>query len=296
MSSKESGKTPYLRRTSAGVEGLEPSQAKPLTFPSPKGLSSLRAHVWLASVMVRAGIQSPTRLEREIRRHFRDDPENSGNLRLFAQARALPFRAGERARIWNAVWPDKAQQIWPGTIDWLVTPFWYLLEHAPDVSALTECVLTLPESFQEELLVDVEAGLRSEFTFLARSCVHELTVPLGPFALGALACGMRRARLAGDMAAERWCAVALVWCLQALLIESDRMLRPLLTHLLDAYLLHAAEHVYPNGMHAAITSEEVERFARERDAFVRWTVEDQIAAGSEPSWLEKEQETAVRVS
>jgi hypothetical protein len=239
--------------------------------------------------MVVARVHSPTKLESDMRGRLGMELENSGNLRQYADGRALPFKKEAGPGIRRAVWPQRAQKRWPGTIEWLTTPFWFLLEHFPDAGDLMRCVALLPPRFREELLLEVDGarGIRQELAFVAPACVYELTTPLGPHALGAAACALRRARLSGDMGAERWCAVAVAWMLLALEAESVPLLRPLLKQLADTYLMDAAEHVYPNGSHAPITAAEVNRFHRERDAFLRWTVEEQIAAGDVPTWVER---------
>lgn len=171
---------------------------------------------------------------------------------------------------------------------WLKTPFWYLLEGVPIEATLRECIALLPKMFQEDLLEPKHpdqtgpAGL----AFIARSCVYVFTDPLGPEALGALACARHRARIAGDLGAERWCNVGLVWALMAMERQSGRQLKPQLELLTDVFLLHAAAHVYVSGIQVPIQSQEVERFHREREAFMAWTVEGQIAAGETPTWLE----------
>jgi hypothetical protein len=236
-----------------------------------------------------ARVPSPTGLEAVLRQRFGLDLDNSGNLRQIAAGRSLPFRKQSGPRIRDAVWPQRAQERWAGTIDWLITPFWYLAEHLADERMLIECVALLPAHFQEILLEDRDAadGGRPELASIPRSFVYELTVPHGPYALGALSCALRRARQVGDMGAERWCGVGLAWALHALELKAPALLRPLLAQLATTYLWSAAERSYSNGMCAPITSMEVEKFHREREVFLRWTVEEQLAAGERPAWMEE---------
>lgn len=282
-----------------------------------RNFDQLRAHIWLCQTMGEFGTATPGALETLLRRHLNMNPENSGNLKRIADGEALPFhKKGRGPQLYRCAWPDRADQVLRsmraaqsrdnvqphlsgsaladpadrkslGT-RWLQTPFWFLIENPPSEGVLRECIGLLPERFQEELLEPAEAEQtgRAGLTFLARSCLYVFTDPLGPEALGALACARHRARISGDLGVERWCNVGLTWALMALERRAASQLKPALALLTGAFLLDAAMHVYASGVQLEIQGHEVEKFDRERAAYVAWTVEGQIVAGDTPAWVE----------
>lgn len=70
-----------------------------------------------------------------------------------------------------------------------------------------------PSSFTAYPLIPASWARHASSASL-RPFLTGLTYPLGPWALGAIACGMRRAELAGDQPVTRRCAVGLVWALE----------------------------------------------------------------------------------
>lgn len=252
----------------------------------------LCAAIWVANTVIIAGLPTPTALETYLRTRFPDElgEENSGNLARYAARTSLPFRRDKKGspRIRLMEWSKRAQQLWPGTVDWLVTPFWYLAGNTPDSRQLLDCVSLLPVHFRSFLL---DGGCFAsqdvpELALVPRDFVYELTVPLGPFALGALYCALRYARLAGDLYSERWCWVGLAWALLEMGRVSREPLRTLLAELATLHLLSANDRLLRPGMVAPLPHDAVELFQRERETFLGWTVEGQNAAGLTPTWVE----------
>jgi hypothetical protein len=272
--------------------GFPRAQVGTLDRGNANGYDQLCAAIWVANTTIVAGKPTPTALETYLRTRFPDElgEENSGNLARYAARTAIPFRRDKKGspRIRLMEWPKRAQQLWPGTVDWLVTPFWYLAGNTPDSRQLLECVSLLPANFRHLLLEDGYLASEDvpELALIPREFVYELTVPLGPFALGALYCALRYARLAGDLYSERWCWVGIAWALLEMERISQEPLRTLLAELATLHLLSANDRMLLPGMPAPLPHEAVELFQRERETFLGWTVEGQIAAGLTPTWVE----------
>lgn len=269
-----------------------------LTTGDIASIDHLRSAIWLVNLTCKSGIASLTRLEEVLRRmDFPTEPQGevSKKLRLIARGEAFAFKKPSGSRrdepsVRQSAWARRASMCYgPETLDWLTTPFWFLIEHVPDASHLIECVTMLPKWFQDELLepADEVAMRPPELAVVPSAFVYKLTVPFGLSALGALACAWRRARLSGDLGAERWSSVGLAWALQEMEKRVGPRLQPLAAHLTTAFLLEVAQRGYSNGMYAPISSKEVEKFHRERNAFLNWTVDQQLAVGERPSWIER---------
>jgi len=220
--------------------------------------------------------------------------ERSRKLRRIARGKSMAFRqlSGPKRRgplTELTVWARRAaKQYGQGTLGWLCTPLWFLLENVPDIEDLSECVRLLPKYLQEQLFepVDEDVDGPPALAMVSSAFVYELTFPFGLPSVGALACAWRRARLSGDLGTERWCSVGLAWALQNMEAEAEQTLQPLIAHLHTAFLFEVVQRGYSNGMSMPLSSAEVERFHREREAFVGWTVEQQLTVGSRPAWID----------
>lgn len=254
---------------------------KPWRPPIASSLDNLRALTWLAALMDASQLESPNQIERVIRVQLGLDPDKTGNVRAMSRrAGTLPFRKGSGPRLRSTDWPsraEKAQQCWRGTLSWVTTPFWYLMEERPDLAVLTECVQLLPESLQEDLIEPAFDGSEPRLSYVARPIILELSLYVSPMGLGALACAMRRASISGEAGVERLCAVAIAWMLMALQSQPGSRLRLPLDHLLNWFLLQMAQYVYAPGLCAPLAARDIERFARDREEHASWTVERELA-------------------
>lgn len=249
---------------------------EPFTVATARNLDLLRTAVWLVRVMLRAEVGSADALEREIQRRLERGVEKSGNLRRYVQGRAPCFKRGSGPRLRMTVWPERAEQFWPGTLPWVMTPFWYLLEATPTAQVLLECVFMLPEHLQEDLLTHLpeESAAKPELAFLSEHAAYELARQRTPFALGALACGMHWARLSADYGTERRFAVAITWMLFEF-AQCDGPLRPHFYHLLNYFLLCCAQRNYPPGICLPMDLAEVQRYHARRQAYLDWDPTEQ---------------------
>lgn len=251
----------------------------------------LCAKIWVTVATLAAKQPTPTALETELRKRYPHlGPDNSGNLARYAAGAALPFRRNRRGAPLTRPtdWADRARHEWPITHPWLITPFWYLAGATPDVGQLLHCIRLLPEDFQDYLLKDGALASEDipELASVPRNFVYALTAPLGPYALGALYCGLRIARLVDDLHAERWCWVGISWALTEMERVLPNQLSNLLAELNYLHLLDANDRMYLPGMPSPLAQKDVELFQRERDAYLKWSVEEQIAAGENPTWVE----------
>lgn len=213
-------------------------------------------------------------------------------LKKYAQGTSNPS-ASNRIGC-SGPWVEWADAVFHGTRAWYLTPFWSLFQSPrSSVEELWECVHLLPIPMQSPLVetdnLEVPAELR--LAVVPRNCIYELTQHLNPWTLGALACAMRRAELAGNLSALRWAGVGMLWTLDQLssnaapaLQERLMELRQLLGNTLDSL-------IYPLGTGALhpISADEIQRFARERHSFERLFADHAVPdwdLDSRPPWVE----------
>lgn len=242
---------------------------------------SLRARIWLARVVVLSELSSLKAIERVLRKIDSMDEDPSGNLRGYLEPGGkLPFRtrSGD-PRLFDTIWPDRAERKWRGALEWLNTPFWYIWEHDVDRDTLLACIRLLPEDLQELLVVAMgtPAGERWELENICGPLIFELTRNPSAASLGAVACAMARARLAGDLAQEKRCADATVWLLSELQARAHALVREDLETLLHWITFKAQERIYVGGVQAPVTLASLRRFSESREREIAWTVEGALA-------------------
>jgi hypothetical protein len=183
-------------------------------------LDRLRTETWMRWLLWEFGSKDTKALEQTIAAWHELDQrpegyEASGILTKYLKGPTRPF--GSWVPRPDALWVDRAAALWPQTSAWFYMPMWYLLEpESFTADQLLECALLLPERFRESLVAlemsEAEpAGLRLKEVMWEH--LIEFTYPIGPWALGATACAMKRAELAGSAQAYRLSGVALIWLL-----------------------------------------------------------------------------------
>lgn len=257
-------------------------------YGNDRGWQSLRARIWLARVIALSGLSSLKAIERVLRKEDRMDDHPSGNLLRYLDPRGkLPFRTrtGD-PRLFDTIWPKRAEAKWPGALEWLSTPFWYLWEHDADREAVLTCIRLLPEDLQELLVVVIQtpAGERWDLEYVCEPLVYELTRSPSAASLGAVACAMARARLAGDLAEEKRCVDATIWMLSELHAGAHAPVRHDLETLLHWITFKAQERIYVGGMQAPVTLASLQRFFEGRKSELAWTVEGALARWNAATW------------
>jgi len=188
-----------------------------LTNPKTTELEKLRAIFWARNVQRVSGFSNLKTLEKRVREILRFPAnEAGGSLKAHLKGRR-PFKS--RGPVpHDALWVDRIGKIWPETLPWFYTPFWFLLEPRDITpSELMACVCSLPRHFRDSLIAaesaqEMPAGLR--LRSVVWPSLLKFSSPEGPWALGAMACAMRRAEMGGDVQAARLSAVGLVWLIQ----------------------------------------------------------------------------------
>lgn len=224
-----------------------------------------RTLVWVRLAAVSAGIPQPKALESFIKEILEEQSyEPSGNFRAYLHGIHRPFTKREPFPV--APWVDKAALIWPDTGDWFYTPIWYLLEddrYSPE--QVIQCVQMLPQQFRDLLLVnsDEVAPSRLRLTSLYVELIYELADPVSPWALGAMACAMRRAEMAGEIPLFRISCVGIIWLLDQLAPTLDPWVREIIQELRANSLEKFSSLVYPTiggSLQVPISKFDLDRF------------------------------------
>lgn len=225
-------------------------------------IDGLRTEIWLAVAIARSGVTGPDGLERSVRRSLRMEGEKSGNFQRFHKGNSRPFKHAAGPTLRALAWPQRVDKLWPGTLAWLVTPFWFLLHASASFEELRRCVLQLPPRYQEDLLVWLpgESHAPLELALIHPMLICDLSTTVGPQALGALSCAGQRARFSGDARSERLAISAMAWMLFEMCSRVPQSARPVFTRLLDCFLWWSAEHIYSPGLLLPVTSRELESF------------------------------------
>ena len=111
---------------------------------------------------------------------------------------------------------DKAERLWSGTSAWFYTPVWYLLEDREFLpSEIKACIEVLPPRFQYLLVSKSKEQSPAAFSLhsIDPELPYELAHPVTPWAVGAMACALRRSELSADLPVFRKCGVGLIWLL-----------------------------------------------------------------------------------
>jgi hypothetical protein len=187
----------------------------------------------------------------------------------------------------DSKWAQLARHACPQSWPWFATPVWYLLEDEEFTPGqLVECAELLPESFRENLIYEPE-GLPMRTALRLRDIlfdwVYQFTDPMNPWALGATACAMRRAELAGNAPAMRWAAVALTWQLEMHASKLDPWIAEPLNEVRQMLVNRFKTMLYFDGMYLPIGSSDHVRFGCEREKYLAWSREDPTVEGA-TSW------------
>lgn len=213
-------------------------------------------------------------------------------LKKYASGKSNPSASSRPGS--SGPWVDWAGAVHPETRAWYISPFWFLLQSRRCTAEdLWECVQLIPDSMQVALVEsdNLEIPVEMRLGVVPRSCLFELTEEINPWTLGALACAMRRAELAGDLSALRWSGVAMLWTLEKLIEVAASVLQERLAELRQLLGGALDSTIYPigNGAVCPISSEEIQRFGRERDSYERvfanHATPDWNVFGS-PPWME----------
>lgn len=237
-----------------------------------------RTQTWARFCGVQAGLRNGNAIERHLldQEEAGRSKEVSGAWTDYLRGLSTPYNGWAPAPA--SRWAQLAARACPGSWPWFATPFWYLLEDQEYLPGqLVECALLLPECFRELLLYESEAASMPAALRLrdvAFDWIYPFTIPLVPWALGATACAMRRAELAGNAPAMRWAAVALIWQLEQHAKTLDPWIAESLSEARQMLVMRFATMLYLDGMRLPITSADVERFGGERERYVAWSLQD----------------------
>jgi len=232
-------------------------------------LDSWRTQTWSRVCAVAFGLRSGNAVERRVLK--RDEKTKakaiSGAWRGYLRGTSTPYNG------WTPVpdskWARLARQACPESWPWFATPFWYLLEDEDfSPGQIVDCAELLPECFREYLLYEAE-GL-----------TIRTPLRLDPWALGATACAMRRAELAGNAPTMRWAAVALIWQPQQHVSMLDDWIAEPLDAVRQMLLTRFKTMLYFDGMLLPIGPSDLERFGIERDKYIAWSQQDFTEEGT----------------
>ncbi|MCF8205479.1 MAG: hypothetical protein K9J82_10400 [Methylotenera sp.] len=188
-----------------------------MTYPRTTEFETLRSQFWAQMTLAWYGRGGPKQLEQMVRTQGRYAANEAGGRFADYLKGSKPFRSRSPVPR-DAIWVDRCAKLWPHTGDWFYTPMWYLLDRrAVSLETLIELVRWLPSRYQDVLLEDNSPEhLASSLNVVVWPLLTDLSYPLGPWSLGALACAMRRLELAGDLPGARRCAIGLMWSMQQL--------------------------------------------------------------------------------
>lgn len=227
---------------------------------------------WSRTLAVAAGVREGKSLERLVVERagmWRDEPGGIWSDYLVGAHKCF--------KKWvptpHAPWVDKAAEIWPGTSDWFYTPAWYLLEDQEYLpSQIMKCAQLLPPRFRDILLLNSHEKSPAALTLseLWLDLIYELADPVSPWALGAMACALRRAELAGQSPIFRRAGVGLIWLLDRLIPGLDPWVQEPVKELRSLMMQHLAAIVYPGSalLRVPISENDLDRFTRGVDDFV----------------------------
>ena len=178
-------------------------------------------------------------------------------------------------------WAKVAERACPASWSWFANPMWYLLEDADFTPGqLLECASVLPKCFRENLIYDLPMGARAALRLqdVHFHWLYQFAIPAGPWALGATACAMRRAELAGDGPTMRWAGGSLVWQLRQLADQLDPWVAEPLEKLRQKVLNGFAKEFYLDGLSMPIAPRDEERFGSQLREFIAWSETDPYVA------------------
>lgn len=201
-------------------------------------------------VAVAANEFSPTRLEKHLNSLLGAEfKEATGVWRSYCEGASKPFK--KRAVRPKAVWVEEVERLYPATSRWFYSPVWFLMEETEFYpSEIYECAKQLPhDGLAEHLLsgdeLDESAALMlSELTMQVPLL---LAVNPSPAALGAMACAMRRAELAGQVSIFRRAGIGMLWLLDRLILKESLPVRECLRELRKIVKEKFDKQVYPVG-------------------------------------------------
>ena len=193
---------------------------------------------------------SPTRLEKHLNNLLGDEfKDATGVWRSYCEGSSKPFK--KRAVKPKAAWVDEVERLYPGTSRWFYTPVWYLLEETEFYpSEIYECAKQLPHDELAEHLLSGEKLQESAALMLSELTMQVpwlLAVKPSPEALGAMACAMRRAELAGQMPIFRRAGIGMLWLLDRLIPKEPLLVRECLRELRRIVKKKFDKQVYPMG-------------------------------------------------
>ena len=225
----------------------------------------------------------------DVARRLRVGQENlrSANTLWTAYLSGLRTPYNDWAPVPDSKWARRAATPCPGSWAWYATPFWYLIEEEEySPSQIITCAEGLPKRFREDLLYEAAPGTSPALRLrdVHFHWIYLFCDPGSPWGLGATACAMRRAELAGDAACMRWAAVGLIWQLSRLIEPLDRWVAEPLIEVRTALLERFEKLTYLDGLRLPIvTSQDEVRFGAQYEKFITWKNEDPTLPGS-TSW------------
>ncbi|OYY32146.1 MAG: hypothetical protein B7X65_22885 [Polaromonas sp. 39-63-25] len=253
----------------------------------------VQTQLWMGSLMQESGIQRPEHIAEYLASKLQLDRHDFTSFKLYARGKQ---HAG-RGRGPNAYgeWVELAARVWPATWAWFMNPLYFLQQNKElTFDDLLACARSLPQIFRENLVPPAHAHspLALCVSHLPRDLLYALTDPVNPWSLGALACAMRRAELAGDPGTMRWAGVGILWAIDYFLEATHLAMHLPLKELRGLVTTDLNNTIYPGQfvMRAPVTSEDVHRFDRERQRFVDYFAEGEFGSwepGTTLPWIEK---------
>lgn len=270
------------------------SNSPPMTNPEASPIDRIRAQLWMASLKQMTGLSSPEKVAKSLISRLDLKTDDYTSMKRYAGGKQRAGGAlGPNA---SGKWVQLAAKVWPDTRAWFMTPLWFLLrEEKVSFDDLLICVNNLPPLFREDFLLP--SGPNSPAALcvnpIPKDFLYSFTDPVNPWSLGALACAMRRAELAGEPGTMRWAGVGIVWAIGYLLESTHPVMHPPLKELRELVSKYFSEIIYPGQylMRAPITDADIDRFASERQKFVDYFLECDFGEwepGQSLPWIHKE--------
>lgn len=212
-------------------------------------MDRLRTMTWARVSAIAAGVRDGKKFELLVadRLKIKKD-EASGLLSSYLRGARKSFKKREPKPY--SVWVERTDRLWPETSAWFYTPVWYLMEKQEFLpTQIKQCIELLPQRFQALLLTepneDIPAPMRLQG--LWGDLIYELAEHPTPWAMGALACAVRRAELAGSGPIHIRACTGLIWVLDHLIERQDPWVQEPLLELREVLLAQMNETAYGFG-------------------------------------------------
>jgi len=243
-------------------------------------IDSARTSVWLEVLYGCAETTSPDAIERRVSKELQlrtgdaKTKAKSGNLRAYLRKGSKPYQVGTGPALRAAIWPERIAKVWPSTLPWLLTPFWYFCERPRlSLEELVQCAKLLPERYRDELFAvdSEEVSPEQRLNVVHPYMLYEISRTPSAWSIAAMACAMRRAEISGDARCAHLAGAGLAWLLYSLM-----QARVSLEQALNFILLLRADATFGPGLCRPIQAVDLARFDVDREVFFEW---DPLVAG-----------------